>query len=152
MKISLLKIDEQELERLVTLHPWFTAARAELARRRGVKDSLVEIVAAERNFDIAGQDVDAEVLMHLTSEDIINRFLKERDLRIVVDESEGDLDVVTEADFSDEDDLVSEELAEVYSSQGLKSEAIAIYKRLSLLNPEKSVYFAEIIERLETNN
>ena len=59
---------------------------------------------------------------------------------------------MTEAELSEEEDLVTEELAEVYLHQGLKREALAIYRRLSLLNPEKSVYFAKIIEKLETNN
>lgn len=58
----------------------------------------------------------------------------------------------TEAELSDEEDLVSEELAEIYLAQGLRSEALAAYRKLSLLNPEKSVYFAKIIGQIETNN
>ena len=57
-------------------------------------------------------------------------------------------EVVTEAEFGDEDDLVSEELAEIYALQGLKLEAIEIYRKLSLLNPKKSAYFAAQIEKL----
>lgn len=62
-------------------------------------------------------------------------------------EPEGDLRL--EADLSEEDELVSEELAEIYLAQGLKEEAKAIYRKLSLLNPEKSIYFAELIAKLE---
>ena len=65
----------------------------------------------------------------------------------------ADSDVVrTEAELDDEDDIVSEELAEVYAAQGMKEDAIAIYRKLSLLNTEKSVYFAEKIEKLSKNN
>ena len=52
------------------------------------------------------------------------------------------------ADFDDEDDLVTEELAEIYRQQGLNDEACAIYRKLSLRNPEKSVYFAELIDEI----
>ena len=44
------------------------------------------------------------------------------------------------------------EVAEIYLAQGLCDKAIAIYRKLSLLNPEKSVYFAELIGKLENNN
>ena len=65
---------------------------------------------------------------------------------------EGDApddDVVTEARLDDDDRLVSEELAAIYLAQGLRSEAAAIYRELSLRNPEKSVYFAELIAQVE---
>ena len=98
--------------------------------------------------------VNSEVLLHLSADDIIDRFLQEKELRIVARDGEPgpNEEIVTEAELSEEEDLVTEELAEVYLHQGLKREALAIYRRLSLLNPEKSVYFAKIIEKLETNN
>lgn len=45
--------------------------------------------------------------------------------------------------------IISESLAEIYVKQGLKSEAIKMYEKLSLKNPKKSTYFAEIIENLK---
>ena len=74
------------------------------------------------------------------------------DYRIVADE-EGDADDIrTTAHLDEEDDLVSEELAEVYAAQGMNAAAIEIYRKLSLLNTEKSIYFAEKIEKLTNNN
>ncbi|HHH53682.1 MAG TPA: hypothetical protein ENK91_08500 [Bacteroidetes bacterium] len=45
--------------------------------------------------------------------------------------------------------IVSEELAKIYLKQGLKKQAIEMYRKLILQNPEKSVYFAEILNKLE---
>ena len=68
--------------------------------------------------------------------------------RIVAEEGEVVEEVRTEAELSGDDDLVTEDLAEIYLAQGLCDEAIAIYRKLSLLNPEKSVYFASLIDKI----
>ena len=95
------------------------------------------------------KDIDIEVLTKITSSDIIDKFLRTDTHRIVAEEGEVDSEIVTEAELSDDDDMVSEELAEVYLAQGLKDMAIETYRKLSLLNPEKSIYFAEIISKIE---
>lgn len=47
------------------------------------------------------------------------------------------------------DEILSETLAKLLAHQGHTDRAIDMYKKLSLLNPKKSSYFAEIIEKLE---
>ncbi len=42
----------------------------------------------------------------------------------------------------------SETLARIYSDQGLYDRAIAVYEKLILLDPEKSAYFAALIDKL----
>ena len=130
-------ISEGELNELLAKYPWFSAAQQ-------VKASLAG--------DKLRYDVDIDRIAEVSDGEIINRFLRKTDYRIVADEGEVESEVCTEADIDDEDDLVSEELAEIYLSQGLKCEAIEIYRKLSLLNSEKSIYFAEKIENIEKNN
>ena len=95
--------------------------------------------------------MDRERLTALCADDLIDDFLRAGDYRIVAEEGEADDEVKTVADFDDEDDLVTEELAEIYRQQGLNDEACAIYRKLSLRNPEKSVYFADRIEKIKEN-
>ncbi|GAA0545148.1 hypothetical protein [Chitinophaga japonensis] len=47
------------------------------------------------------------------------------------------------------DDIVSETLAEIWARQQQYQTAIQIYQKLSLLNPDKSAYFAQKIQELQ---
>lgn len=130
--------DVKTLDELIERYPWFSAAHALKARLEG---------GSELRYKI-----DVEKIAEESEGELINRFLRKGDYRIVADDGDVTDDVCTEAEIDEEDDLVSEELAEIYLSQGLKCEAIEIYRKLSLLNSEKSAYFAEKIESIEKNN
>ena len=143
-------LSEEALERLCRRYPWFRPLCIEQQRRGGVPSAVVSVVAPWRvESSLVQGAVDAEQLLHLSTEDLIDRFLSEENLRIVAEEGEVVNEVQTEAQLSDDEELVSEDLAEIYLAQGLRDEAKAIYRKLSLLNPEKSVYFAELIDRIE---
>jgi hypothetical protein len=47
------------------------------------------------------------------------------------------------------EDMVTETLAKIYADQGLYTRAIDIYEKLSLREPKKSVYFADLIQNLK---
>ena len=144
---------DEELAKLAARYPWFRPLRIEQLRRGEATSAVVELTAPWRmESSLLQEGADVDRLMHITTEDIINRFLREEELRIVADEGEVDEEVQIEASLSDEEELVSEELAEIYLAQGLREETKAIYRKLSLLNPEKSVYFAELIDHIENNN
>ena len=50
-----------------------------------------------------------------------------------------------------EQEILTESMADVYLQQGKQKKALEIYKKLSLLNPAKSAYFAAKIELLKEN-
>ena len=113
---------EAELDVLLARCEWFDLARIVREIATGRPDSRLDVTApwrAQSSLRMAA--VDADALCRLSSDDIIDRFLREEDLRIVAADGEPD-------------------------------KAIAIYRKLSLRNPEKSVYFAELIGKLENNN
>ena len=126
-------VDEAQLDALVGRYEWFTPARILRVLQTGRSDRRVSIAAVSRLLPLGRFTVDREALCALSPADLIDRFLKEGGHRI---------------ELSGDDDLVTEDLAEIYLAQGLCDEAIAIYRKLSLLNPEKSVYFASLIDKI----
>jgi hypothetical protein len=48
-------------------------------------------------------------------------------------------------------EILTEAMAEVLAKQGKNEDAVELYKKLSLLNPSKSAYFAAKIEQLNSN-
>ena len=67
---------------------------------------------------------------------------KGEDATVVPSASEG----VSETEFTD---FCTETLAQIYADQGYPDQAKQIYSRLSLRFPEKSAYFAALIEKLK---
>ena len=153
-------VDEAQLDALVGRYEWFTPARILRVLQTGRSDRRVRpsYVLGGRGMEVVYDDesmvgyMAAAVGVTPDRPILIDRFLKEGGHRIVAEEGEVVEEVRTEAELSGDDDLVTEDLAEIYLAQGLCDEAIAIYRKLSLLNPEKSVYFAELIGKLENNN
>ena len=139
-------IDESDLSVLLKSERWVPKSEAGKPSQEAVSAKVGELVSLPA-IDL--QKIDVELLTKITSSDIIDRFLRAETHRIVAEEGEVESEIVTEAELQDEDDMVSEELAEVYLAQGLKDMAIETYRKLSLLNPEKSIYFAELISKIE---
>lgn len=99
------------------------------------------------DINVAGIDTND----NLSFMSIIDEFIEKNDYKISVDDSTpDDVSLVADSGLLPEDELLTEELAAIYSTQGLKEEAIEIYRRLSLLNPEKSIYFAKLIAKVKS--
>ncbi len=105
---------------------------------------LQKIVAFARPWDATAAPAEAPC-------GTIDAFLKLDDYRIVADNESVDIpdEITITARFDDDELYETEELAEVYLAQGLTQQAVDIYRRLSLVNPEKSAYFAQIITQIE---
>ena len=139
-------IEECDLQWLEHSHRW-AQDESKVNDEVGECSQNIKVLLTKPNLLL--QNIDIKELTKITSSDIIDRFLRTENHKIVAQEGEVECEITTEPMLSDDDDMVSEELAEVYLAQGLNDMAIETYRKLSLLNPEKSVYFAEIISKIE---
>ena len=103
-------IDESDLSVLLKSERWVPKSEAGEPSQEAVSAKVGELVLLPA-IDL--QKIDIELLTKITSSDIIDRFLRAETHRIVAEEGEVESEIVTEAELQDEDDMVSEELAEV---------------------------------------
>lgn len=142
------------LAELVERYPWWGAARMALHNGSGAEVPDSVLYAAKVRGRLAPQApqlkfIDSAELRRSETLGIIDEFLKVGEHRIVIAEQTTDvaLDSIDNEDDGEEE-FVSEELAEIYAAQGLFDLAIDTYRKLSLQNSQKSIYFAELIEAL----
>lgn len=110
--------------------------------------SDVTSVLGEYNMDHL-KELETEDKGKLENNHLIEKFLV-NEPRIEAVSKSAFFDPVDHARQSliDNESVVSETLAEIYYKQGNLSKAIKIYKKLSLVNPEKSTFFASQIEKI----
>lgn len=146
---DIITVDNELIEPLFHTERWSEKVRNSISSDT-LGDDLLQSLCVQPT--LSKQSIDIERLTKITSDDIIDKFLRADTHRIVAEEGEVTQEIVVEAALDDEDDMVSEELAEIYLAQGLKDMAKETYRKLSLLNPEKSIYFAGIIQKIDSNN
>jgi tetratricopeptide (TPR) repeat protein len=59
---------------------------------------------------------------------------------------------VAKQSVEEDEDLVTETLANIYYKQGHYKKAIRIYEKLCLIYPHKMAYFASLIQKIKTEN
>ena len=82
--------------------------------------------------------------------DLIDKFIKQ-DPRITPAKSNFYSPInMAKKSIVESEDIVSETLAKIYAQQGNTQKAISFYEKLALRFPEKSRYFAALIEDLKS--
>ena len=111
-----------------------------------IQGHFLELESGEKPKTV---DVTEETIDKKTKKDLIDQFIENEPS---ISRQKGTFfNPVTAAKMSitDQENIISETLAQIYLDQGFIDKAISTYKKLSLKYPEKSTYFAALIEKAE---
>ena len=85
----------------------------------------------------------------INSNEIIDNFIKSEPSIKIDMNSIPDRRNLAEESTTENFEVISETLAQIYERQGKYEKALKMYEKLLLANPEKSSYFAPLIENLK---
>jgi hypothetical protein len=122
-----------------------------LADMKRIVEARLKIIAAERLK--ATESLPAEMTepedtdKAKTEQELIDEFIKNEPTVSRPQSRFYDPVEAAKVSIVDEEDIVSETLAKIYFDQGRFEKAINIYRKLGLIYPEKSSYFARLTEK-----
>ncbi len=122
--------------------------KQEIRFYKGKYKIIIPVSEEEKNTYFAHLPAISGISPDSETDSVIERFLK-NEPKLSLKNGEYVPPTVISAEEEDEEEIVTETMAKILVFQGKKQEAIKIYKRLSLEFPEKSSYFATLIEQLQ---
>ena len=136
-------------------HEELSAEMALLEEKRKSLDELKAIIAArlkELEQEKQRKEQNEAEPKKLSRKELIDKFILENP-SITRPKAEFYNPIsVAQNSITDQENIVSETLAQIYEKQGYLDKAISIYEKLNLKYPEKSRYFAAQIERIKQNS
>ena len=175
--INLKKLSYEELAGVVNLYPWYGAARKEMCLRMTKMDrsKISDIIRGEVQNDYSDKDIDNILKNYLDENKDSVEIERTPGVKVAGGDfftqsqydmvrKDGDnvfsrftVKTVRDAEDNGEESSLSENfctetLAKIYEEQGYYEQAKLIYSHLLLNFPEKSAYFAALIDNLENQN
>ena len=163
--IDLGSLTMDELAGVVHLYPWFASARKELCSRMsrlggddwgleqyaeealyiGDRRKVAALLRAGNKARYADKDVERILRSYIAPAPEAEAAGEPGRFSVKI-KSDSARDEKTGSDIADR--YATATLAEIFAEQGCVEEARRIYSRLILENPEKSAYFAALIDKL----
>ena len=174
--VDLSQLSSVELQQMLEDHPWFTVARREAISRLGddeaalkravgrdavfflSRDEMFRLLTGKVPATAPSEEKQQRPQYYVVGGDYFGREdferLEQEGFSVttpVFGARAGSVEYAPAATTEVDADqtMVSETLAEIYAAQELYQRSIEIYEKLILLNPEKSAYFAALIEKVK---
>ena len=174
--IDIKRLNMDELLGVVSIYPWYGGARMELCRRlaesgplspelvsqaalyvesRSLLYKLVNSAGSDYSDSEVSTPAEAPARIFVVGGDYFSasqyREVRRSEDSMFSSFASADKEGLVFEEPEEGFDLCTETLAGIYAEQGYINEAKQIYSKLSLRYPEKSVYFAALIEKLDKN-
>ena len=152
----LQQLHPEEFEREKARHMLYVTDRARFARHR-FEESEEPVTQQPEEHAFVATAVEETATQPLPADQnaIISNLIEELDVetpKIKFDPERHDATVnYSKPSLVEDPDIISETLARLYYQQGYSGKAVKIYKKLSLLFPEKSCYFAAQISEIKNS-
>lgn len=144
---SLVQLDEKLKKKPEKTEEKKEKPKAKTRKKRGNSEDLIESIKKKEKKKILDAKKQEQI-------DLIKAFSK-KDIKLATIreiEANQNNENLAESSTKIKDELITESFAKLLIKQGKKEKALQIYEKLSLKFPEKSTYFADLIENLKNSD
>ncbi|TFV94347.1 hypothetical protein E4S40_09965 [Algoriphagus kandeliae] len=144
---SLVQLDEKLKKKTDNSPQKEEKPKSKTRKKRASSDDLIESIKKKEKKKILDSKKQEQI-------DLIKAFSK-KDIKLATIreiEANQNNENLAESSTKIKDELITESFAKLLIKQGKKEKALQIYKKLSLMFPEKSAYFADLIENLKNTD
>lgn len=144
------------LQSLVERYPWFTLAQYALLRNTGGQEQIQYMNARAPFHTYPAILLDESADIEYRTVDVVNNAIEyfsqiappTQSGPILSEQAEEYNEDISAVSIKPDKELVTETLANIYRAQGHSQKAIEVYIKLSMKYPEKSTYYADIINEI----
>jgi hypothetical protein len=137
------KLDQLAHKNKLSVEPEPVEEEKAAGSKRQTTKQVDDPVEPPQDKEKTGKEIEPEK----TKQELLDEFIKKQPSISRGKESFFSAETAAKKSIVDQENIVSETLAKIYFDQHYFEKAINIYEKLSLKYPEKSIYFAALIEK-----